>query len=48
MDQHFDQIMAALENLEVEQAAVHTQLDRHERWHHEVADHLGLKLQHDA
>ncbi|MFD3431239.1 hypothetical protein [Nocardia fluminea] len=48
MDQRFDQIMAALENLEVEQAAVNAQLDRHERWHHEVADHLGLKLQHDG
>ncbi|WP_157102207.1 hypothetical protein [Nocardia caishijiensis] len=44
----FDQIAARLDDDEVERAAITTQLDRHERWHHEVADHLGLKLQHDA
>jgi hypothetical protein len=24
------------------------QLDRHERWHHRTAGHVGLTLSHDA
>lgn len=43
-----DGIIGRLDDLTVEQAAIKSQLDRHERWHHQVADHVGLKLQHDA
>jgi hypothetical protein len=44
----FDDVMAELEDITTEQAAQRVQLDRHERWHHEVADHVGLTLRREA
>jgi len=38
---------AILKNQETEQqerAAINRQLNRHERWHHQTAEHVGLKL----
>ncbi|MFI6169069.1 hypothetical protein ACIBCN_19985 [Nocardia sp. NPDC051052] len=48
MNRRFDGIAAAIDDQSTEYAAITVQLDRHERWHHEVADHVGLTLQHDA
>lgn len=39
-----DRHTAILENHEIEQAAIKSQLSRHERWHHEAAEHTGYKL----
>ena len=33
-----------LEHAEADQAAMKSQLDRHDRWHHQAADKLGLQL----
>lgn len=44
----FDDVMAELDDIKTEQAAHRVQLDRHERWHHEVADHVGLTLGHES
>ncbi len=43
-----DDIAASIDEEDTERAAMIAQLDRHDRWHHEVADHIGLTLQHDA
>ena len=37
-------IYQRLGNVEAEHAAMNQQLDRHERWHHQAADKLGLQL----
>ena len=39
-------IYQRLGNVEAEHAAMNQQLDRHERWHHQTADKLGLQLDH--
>jgi hypothetical protein len=44
----FDDVMAELDDVKTEQAAQGAQLNRHERWHHEVADHVGLTLRREA
>lgn len=43
-----DHIIGRLDEDDTERTAMTAQLDRHERWHHEVADQVGLTLQHDA
>jgi hypothetical protein len=43
-----DDVVAELDDIKTEQAAQRKQLDRHERWHDEVADHVGLTLSHEA
>jgi hypothetical protein len=47
LDRIYDALDAILKNQETEQqerAAIITQLDRHERWHHQTAAVLDLKL----
>ena len=39
-------ICQCLEAVEADQAATISQLDRHDRWHHQTADKLGLRLDH--
>jgi hypothetical protein len=39
-----DSIAKHLDTDDAERAAMNAQLDRHERWHHQTADKLGLKL----
>lgn len=48
MYRRFDAVIAQLDDIKIEQAAQRVQLDRHERWHHETAEHVGLKLSHEA
>lgn len=48
MYRRFDDVMAQLDDIKIEQAAQRVQLDRHERWHHETAEHVGLRLSHDG
>jgi hypothetical protein len=43
-----DDVVGDLDGFTTEQAAQRVQLDRHERWHHEAADRLGLTLSHEA
>lgn len=43
-----DSIEGRLDTIETEFGAIHIQLDRHERWHRQVANHVGLELQCDA
>ena len=40
----FDAVAKQQEVEEHERLAINHQIDRHERWHHQTADHLGLKL----
>jgi len=35
-----------LEHAEADQAAMKSQLDRHDRWHHQTAGKLGVRLDH--
>lgn len=44
----FDQIAARLDDDDTERLAMTAQLDRHEHWHRQEAEALGLTLQHDA
>jgi hypothetical protein len=39
-----DGIAKRLDTDDAERAAMNNQLDRHDRWHHQTADKLGLKL----
>jgi predicted nucleic acid-binding Zn-ribbon protein len=39
-----DGIAKQLDTDAAERAAITRQLDRHDRWHHQTADKLGLKL----
>jgi len=39
-------IYQRLEAVEAEHTTMKTQLDRHDRWHHQTADKLGLRLDH--
>ncbi|QLY30424.1 hypothetical protein H0264_35775 [Nocardia huaxiensis] len=48
MDERFDHVVAKLDDLDTEVTAMQSQLDRHERWHHQVADHVRLTLRADA
>ena len=41
-----DSLAKASEADELERLAMNQQLDRHERWHHQTADKLGLQLDH--
>jgi len=41
-----DGIAKRLDDDEAERAAMTAQIDRHERWHHQAADKLGLKLEY--
>ena len=41
-----DGLAKASEADELERLAMNQQLDRHERWHHQAADKLGLQLDH--
>lgn len=43
-----DRAIAELDDIKTEQAAQRIQLDRHEQWHHQTAEHLGLTLSHEA
>ena len=42
--QSLDNIAKRLDDDDAERAAVNHQLDRHERWHHQTADTLHLRL----
>jgi hypothetical protein len=42
--QTLDRIAKRLDDDGAERAAMNAQLDRHERWHHQTADTLHLKL----
>jgi hypothetical protein len=42
-----DRLSIPLEDLRLEYVAVSEQLSRHERWHHQVADKLGIRLKYD-
>jgi hypothetical protein len=42
--QTLDRIAERLDDDDKERAAMNAQLDRHERWHHQTADTLHLKL----
>ena len=47
LDRIYVTLDAILKNQEIERderAAIMHQLDRHERWHHQTADKIGLKL----
>lgn len=46
MYRQFDDVIAQLDDIKIEQGAQRIQLDRHERWHHETAEHVGLRLSH--
>ena len=53
LNDKIDQANTALDGLakaseadELERLAMNQQLDRHERWHHQTADKLGLQLDH--
>ncbi|WAC90187.1 hypothetical protein [Mycobacterium sp. Aquia_213] len=48
MYRRFDDVMAQLDDIKVEQGAQRVQLGRHERWHHETAEHVGLQLSHEG
>ncbi len=39
-------IYQRLEHAEADQAAMKSQLDRHDRWHHQTAGKLGVQLDH--
>jgi hypothetical protein len=41
-----DQSLKRLETGEQERLAINHQLDRHERWHHKTAKHIGIQLEH--
>ena len=41
-----DSLAKASETDELERLAMNQQLDRHNRWHHQTADKLGLQLDH--
>lgn len=41
-----DALYKERETEDTEQAAMKSQLDRHDRWHHQAADKLGLQLDH--
>ncbi len=44
VNQGIDTLTQRLTDDEAERAAILAQLDRHERWHHQTADALHLKL----
>lgn len=44
----FDSVMGELDDIKTEIGAQRVQLNRHEDWHRQVADHVGLRLTHDA
>jgi len=39
-------IYQRLEHAEADQATMKSQLDRHDRWHHQAAGKLGVRLDH--
>jgi len=41
-----DKLVGAVEKLEQEYTMVLNKIDRHEKWLHQVADKLGIKLQY--
>jgi len=41
-----DALYKRSETDEIERLAMSQQLDRHDRWHHQTADKLGLRLDH--
>jgi predicted nuclease with TOPRIM domain len=43
-----DHFVGEASNVEVESLTRDRIVDRHERWIHELADHQGIKLAHDA
>ncbi len=53
IDQRFDKVYnildshtKKLDDIHLEQTAHSAMLDRHERWHHQTAGKIGLKLKH--
>lgn len=48
MNNRFDGIAEAIDNLDTEYAAISTQLDRHDKQIHEFADHVGFALNESA
>ena len=41
-----DKLVKAVDGLKTEYAMVKNQVDRHEKWFHQVADKLGIKLEY--
>jgi predicted nuclease with TOPRIM domain len=41
-----DKLVKAVENLRSEYFAIKSQLDRHEKWIHQIAEKLGIKLEY--
>ncbi|MBM3251091.1 MAG: hypothetical protein FJZ07_02560 [Candidatus Nealsonbacteria bacterium] len=41
-----DSLVKAIEGLKIEYLMVKNQIDRHEKWFHQVADKLGIKLEY--
>lgn len=48
MNNRFDGIVEAIDNLDTEYAAISAQLDRHDKQIHEIADHVGFALNKSA
>ena len=41
-----DRLVKAVENLRQEYFAIKSQVDRHEKWLHQIAEKLGIKLEY--
>ena len=41
-----DRLVKAVENLRQEYFAIKSQIDRHEKWIHQIAEKLGIKLEY--
>jgi uncharacterized coiled-coil DUF342 family protein len=41
-----DKLVTAVENLRQEYFAIKSQVDRHEKWLHQIAEKLGIKLEY--
>ena len=41
-----DRLVSAVSDLKTEYAAITNQIDRHEKWLHQIAEKLGIKLEY--
>ena len=42
-----DKLAKAVDDLRIEYSAIALKVDRHEKWFHQIADKLGLKLEYN-
>ena len=42
-----DKLAKAVDDLRIEYSAIAMKVDRHEKWFHQIAEKLGLKLEYD-